>query len=116
MPFCPNPECPHFKKIGKSAEYVAGVSACPDCGSQLTDEEIATENKKERRIGDFQKRLVYTLGMLVLWRIFMHIGPPGVNFEALDRFLKERGGAFVTPDFFGLSQITVIAIGLMPYI
>ena len=116
MPFCPNPQCPHIKKIGKPAEYVAGVSSCSDCGSKLTEKEIAIEREKRPTLSDFQKRLIYTLGMLALWRMLTHIAPPGINFEALDRFFRERGGEFVLTDLFGLSRITVLALGLMPYV
>lgn len=72
--------------------------------------------EKRPTLSDFQKRLIYTLGMLALWRMLAHITPPGINFEALDNFFRERGGDFVMTDLFGLSRITVLALGLMPYI
>jgi len=30
MPFCPNPDCPHKKKIGRPAEFREGITLCSD--------------------------------------------------------------------------------------
>jgi len=37
MPFCPNPECPHWKRLGEPAEFRGEVNICSDCGSQLSE-------------------------------------------------------------------------------
>jgi len=39
MNYCPNPECPHKKQIGRPAEFNDDVYTCPDCGAPLTDTE-----------------------------------------------------------------------------
>lgn len=113
MSFCPNPECPHLKRIGRAAEFLEGIVVCSDCGTLLTGKGVFIEKEKGWTISDFQKRLIYTFGMIALWRILTHIGPPGINFEALNAFLEKSDDV---TDLFGLSRITVIALGLMPYI
>ena len=107
MPSCPNPECPHVKRLGKPAEYVAGVGSCSDCGSQLAEIDISIETKKTQGLSDFQKRVLYTLGMLAIFRMLTHVPAPGIYGEALDRYLAGRGGEFLWADLFGLQRITV---------
>jgi preprotein translocase subunit SecY len=116
MPFCPNPECPHVKKTGRAAAFVDGLMICTDCGSELMEKEMPIAREKRRALSDFQKRLIYTLGMIAIFRMLTHIPAPGINGEALDRFLIERGGEFHPLDLFGSARITVFALGLMPYI
>jgi len=116
MPFCPNPECPHVRKHGRAAAFVDGVAICTDCGSQLTEEEMFLEKEKKSGLSDLQKRIFYTLGMLAIFRMLAHIPAPGIYGEALDRFLADRGGAFLWADIFGFQRMTVFALGLMPYI
>ncbi|MBI3354229.1 MAG: preprotein translocase subunit SecY, partial [Nitrospirae bacterium] len=58
--------------------------------------------------------------MLFVYRIGAHIPTPGINNEALNRFLTEKGGALM--GFFdmfsggALSKLTIFALGIMPYI
>src|SRR5579884_1264866 len=58
--------------------------------------------------------------MLVVYRIGSHIPTPGINNEALSKFLTERGGALMGfLDIFsggGLSRLSIFALGIMPYI
>lgn len=115
MLFCPNPECPYIKEIGKPAEYVEGVTHCSDCGNPLTGEEISSEEEKKRiTLNSFHKRLLYTLWVLVLWRLFAHVNAPGIDFSALDKLLVGTGGAslFLLP----ISRTSIFTFGLMPYI
>jgi DNA-directed RNA polymerase subunit RPC12/RpoP len=37
MPYCPNPDCPHRKRLGAPAEFNKGVAKCSDCGSKLSE-------------------------------------------------------------------------------
>lgn len=37
MPFCPNPDCDHRKRLGEPAEFLKGATACSDCGSALSE-------------------------------------------------------------------------------
>lgn len=37
MPFCPNPDCDHRKRLGEPAEFGKGITTCSDCGSTLSE-------------------------------------------------------------------------------
>ncbi len=64
--------------------------------------------------------MLFTLSLLAVYRIAAHIPTPGINGEALSRFLTDKGGAVM--GFFdmftggALSQMTIMALGIMPYI
>ncbi|MCX7793947.1 MAG: preprotein translocase subunit SecY [Thermodesulfovibrionales bacterium] len=72
------------------------------------------------KIEELKNRIIFTLLMLIVYRIGAHIPTPGINGEALSRFLMERGGALM--GFFdmfsggALSRLTIFALGIMPYI
>ncbi len=70
------------------------------------------------RIQELRQRILFTLAMLVVFRIGAHVPVPGINPEALADFFREdtlfgfynviAGGA--------LSNFTIFAMGIMPYI
>ena len=71
-------------------------------------------------VADLRNRVLFTLGMLAVYRIGNHIPTPGVNSEAL-RILAEQAQntLFGMYDMFtggSLSRITIFALGVMPYI
>ena len=71
-------------------------------------------------IPDLRKRVLFTLSILAVYRVGSHIPTPGVNAEAL-RILAEQaaGTMFGLFDMFSggnLSQVTIFALGIMPYI
>lgn len=72
------------------------------------------------KIPELKSRLLFTFGLLAVYRIGAHIPTPGINGEALSKFLTERGGALM--GFFdmfsggALSRVTIFALGIMPYI
>ncbi len=72
------------------------------------------------KVEELRKRVIFTLLMLIVYRIGAHIPTPGINGEALSRFLTEKGGALM--GFFdmfsggALSRLTIFALGIMPYI
>ncbi len=71
-------------------------------------------------IPDLRKRVLFTLSILAVYRVGSHIPTPGVNTEAL-RILAEQaaGTMFGMFDMFSggnLSQVTIFALGIMPYI
>ncbi|HIJ59071.1 MAG TPA: preprotein translocase subunit SecY [Nitrospirae bacterium] len=72
------------------------------------------------KIPELKNRVLFTLAMLFVYRVGAHIPTPGINGEALSRFLMERGGALM--GFFdmfsggALSKVTIFALGIMPYI
>ena len=71
-------------------------------------------------IPELKKRVLFTLGMLAVFRIGGHIPTPGINGKALAAFFKQVQGSFLgLVDLFSggnLSQMTIFALGVMPYI
>jgi len=69
---------------------------------------------------ELKKKLLFTLLVLVLYRIGAHIAAPGVNVQALSDFIRNSAAAgfFGLYDMLGggLSRATVFALGIMPFI
>ena len=72
------------------------------------------------RIPDLRKRVLFTLGILSIYRLGAHIPTPGVNTNALEQFFDsaERSALGLVDLFSGgnLRRLTVFALGIMPYI
>ncbi len=72
------------------------------------------------RIPDLRKRLLFTLGLLAVYRIGGHIPTPGIDPAALERFFERNAGTlFGFMDLFSGGQfrkLTIFALGIMPYI
>jgi preprotein translocase subunit SecY len=72
-------------------------------------------------IPELRKRVLFTFGLLAVFRIGGHIPAPGINGKAL-ALLAEQAAAnnlFGLYDMFSgysLSQMTLFALGVMPYI
>ena len=73
------------------------------------------------RVADIRKKLLFTAGMLALYRLGAHIPAPGVNVDAVERL----GEAFSGSGALGLlnllsggslQRFAIFAIGIMPYI
>ncbi|HYU43553.1 MAG TPA: preprotein translocase subunit SecY [Vicinamibacteria bacterium] len=71
-------------------------------------------------IPDLRKRVLFTLGLLAVYRLGNHVPTPGINAKALiDFFEQNRSNWFGLVDMFSggnLSRVTVFALGIMPYI
>ena len=71
-------------------------------------------------IPDLRNRVLYTFGLLSVFRIGANIPIPGVNSDAiLEFFNAQQGNFFGLVNLFSgqaLSQMTVFALGIMPYI
>ncbi len=71
-------------------------------------------------IPDLRKRVVFTFLMLGVYRIGAHIPTPGIDTRALlDMFEAQRGSILGFVDLFSggnFSQMTIFALGIMPYI
>ena len=69
-------------------------------------------------IPDLRKRVLFTLGLLAVYRLGNHVPTPGVNNQALvDFFQQNRGNWFGLVDMFSggnLSRVTIFALGIMP--
>jgi preprotein translocase subunit SecY len=71
-------------------------------------------------VSDLRKRVLFTLAMLAVYRVGSHIPTPGVNTAALAEMARQvQGTMFGLYDMFSggnLSQVTIFALGIMPYI
>jgi len=71
-------------------------------------------------IPDLRKRVLFTLGLLGIYRLGAHVPTPGINSKALiDFFEQNRGNWMGLVDMFSggnLGKVTVFALGIMPYI
>src|SRR5215813_5446804 len=72
------------------------------------------------RIPDLRKRILFTLGLLAVYRIGAHIPIPGINSELFQRDIEQNRGTLLGfVDLFSGGQfrrMTVFALGIMPYI
>ncbi|WP_096438203.1 preprotein translocase subunit SecY [Alteribacter populi] len=69
------------------------------------------------RIGDLRRKVLFTLAMLIVFRIGAHIPAPGVDAEVLN--FQDEMNAFGFLNTFGggaLENFSIFATGIMPYI
>ena len=70
---------------------------------------------------DLRRRILYTIGMLIIYRLLANIPVPGVNLQAWLLFTSQQTGNAVV-DFLDLlsggavSNFSVMAMGVYPYI
>ena len=71
-------------------------------------------------VSDLRNRVLFTLGMLAVYRVGNHIPTPGVNSAALLEMARQlEGTMFGLADMFtggNLAKVTIFALGIMPYI
>jgi preprotein translocase subunit SecY len=81
---------------------------------------LADSLKNIVAVKDLRNRVLFTLGLLAVYRIGGHIPTPGVNSEALKMLADQAANSmFGLYDMFSgknLSQMTIFALGIMPYI
>jgi preprotein translocase subunit SecY len=72
------------------------------------------------RIPDLRRRVLFTLGMLAVYRLGGHIPTPGINADKLAEYFNSQAGSiFGFIDLFSggmLRRLTIFALGIMPYI
>src|SRR5208283_2834037 len=73
------------------------------------------------RIPDLRKRVLFTLGILAVYRLGAWIPTPGVNYRQLELLFQGAAGgsALGLMDLFSggtLRRMTIFALGIMPYI
>jgi len=72
------------------------------------------------RIPDLRKRVLFTLGILAVYRLGAWIPTPGVNTKQLELLMGgQAGSALGLMDLFSggtLRRMTIFALGIMPYI
>jgi len=68
---------------------------------------------------ELRKRLIFTLILLVIYRLGVHVSVPGVNAEALARNLGKAGDLLNVVDLFSggaFKKFSIFALGITPYI
>ncbi|MCK4244885.1 MAG: preprotein translocase subunit SecY [Candidatus Omnitrophica bacterium] len=72
------------------------------------------------KIPDLRKKILITLGLLSIFRLGCYIPTPGIDGAALSQFFQRIPGTlFGIADLFtggALSNLTIFALGIMPYI
>jgi len=72
------------------------------------------------RVPDLRKRLLFTLGLLAVYRLGGHIPTPGINITRWEEFFSSAAGSiFGFFDLFAggnIRRLTIFALGIMPYI
>jgi preprotein translocase subunit SecY len=83
---------------------------------------LANENliRGAGRFTDLKRRLVFLLGVLIVYRIGAHVPVPGIDPATLaELFRQQQGGILGMFNMFSggaLSRFTIFALGIMPYI
>jgi preprotein translocase subunit SecY len=73
------------------------------------------------KVPDLRKRIIFTLIILIVYRIGAHIPIPGINVDALSKYFTQAQSSGLL-DFFDLfsggafKRFTIFALGIMPYI
>ncbi len=71
-------------------------------------------------IPELRRRILFTLGMLAVYRIGCHVPTPGIDSQVLSKFFEGTEGTLLgmVSAFTGgaLERMTVFALGIMPYI
>ena len=70
------------------------------------------------RAPDIRRRILYVLGILIVFRLLAHVPVPGVDTAALEQFFQGNA-IFGLLDLFsggGLSNFSVVGLGVNPYI
>jgi preprotein translocase subunit SecY len=73
------------------------------------------------RVAEIRKKILFTAGILALYRLGAHIPAPGIRSSAIDAIQKNLGGNSILGllNLFsggGLGRIAIFALGIMPYI
>src|SRR5947199_10264013 len=71
-------------------------------------------------VPDLRKRILFTLGLLAVYRLGAHIGAPGINKSRLDQVWHDVSGTLLgVLDLFSggnFRVISIFALGVTPYI
>ena len=71
------------------------------------------------RIPELRKRLLFSFGMLAVYRLGIYVTTPGVDRFAMRRVVQSGGGFFGVLNFFSggaFEQLSIFALGIMPYV
>lgn len=71
------------------------------------------------KVPELRNKILFTLGILVLYRLGAYLPVPGIPFQAFADSFSQQGVSMVMLDLFtggALSNFSVFALGIMPYI
>jgi len=71
------------------------------------------------KIPELKRRIFYSLLLLAVYRIGVHVPTPGIDSDALAKIFKDLGGILNFFNMFSggaLERLSVFALGIMPYI
>ena len=79
---------------------------------------MLTGLKNAFRIKDLRDKILFTIAMLIVYRIGAHVPVPGVPFQGMAGLLPTDGAMGLLTLFSGgaLSYVSVFSLGIMPYI
>ncbi|MEK6590812.1 MAG: preprotein translocase subunit SecY [Nitrospinota bacterium] len=81
---------------------------------------VATGFQNIFNVPELKKRILFTIGLLAVYRIGAHVPTPGIDAFALSEFFKGTAGTIL--GFFDMfsggafRRLTIFALGIMPYI
>jgi preprotein translocase subunit SecY len=71
------------------------------------------------KIAELRKRLLFSLGMLAVYRLGIFVTTPGVDRVAMKSVVGQAGSFLNLMNFFsggGVEQLSIFALGIMPYV
>ncbi|HBQ12346.1 MAG TPA: preprotein translocase subunit SecY, partial [Myxococcales bacterium] len=72
------------------------------------------------KIPELRRRILFTLGMLAVYRIGIFVTTPGVDRNVMREYVQQSSGTFLGMFnlFSGgaLEQMSIFALGIMPYV
>lgn len=71
------------------------------------------------RVAELRKRLLFTVGMLAVYRLGVFVSAPGVDRVAMRKVVASQGGLLSLFNLFSggaLEQLSIFALGIMPYV
>ncbi len=80
---------------------------------------MATQFSNIARIPELKRRILFTLSLLAVFRLGIFVTTPGVNRVVMGEFMGQAGGLFGLFNMFtggAMEQVSVFALGIMPYI
>jgi len=71
------------------------------------------------KIPELRRRILFTLGMLAVYRIGIFVTSPGVDRNVMQQIVSNQGGLLGMFNLFSggaLEQLSIFALGIMPYV
>src|SRR3954471_32154 len=71
------------------------------------------------KVPELRRRVIFTLGMLAVYRVGVFVSIPGVDRSAMRQYVAQSGGMLGFFNMFSggaLAQLSIFALGIMPYI